>query len=230
MENNTMNNATPTTTQLPLPAFISEIKELPAEITPTQARELISIARGNILNPAFDGYDPLARHRPLEEGEENDYSSRFYGPNAQQTGIPQIDDDDKITLEAGHGGRDKALVIHVVKNDEIVGTYYPAVVPWNAGIVMFKDPKGHGLVAVNTLVGDWDSIKSEPTREFSVIVCNTDGEENAGWVLASAYPGPQDEEPDMIGLSDGMMVSYEEAVRRRLRVRNLNVEDGKIVD
>jgi hypothetical protein len=230
MENNTMNNTTPTTTQLPLPAFISEIKELPAEITPTQARELISIARGNILNPAFDGYDPLARHRPLEEGEENDYSSRFYGPNAQQTGIPQIDDDDKVTLEVGHGGRDMALVIHVVKKDEFVGEYFPAVVPENAGIVVFKDPHGHGLIAVNTLHGDWGCIKSEPTREFSLVVYNTDGEENAGWVLASAYPGPQDETPDWSGLKEGDLVSSAEARRRHLRVRDIPIKDGKLVD
>jgi hypothetical protein len=219
MDNNTMNNNTPTT-QLPLPAFIGEIKELPAKITKAQAEELLSIARGNILHHAFEGYDPLARHRPLADGEKEDYSSRFFAPSPEQAGIPQLDETDEITLEAGHGGRDKALVLHVKKTDEIVGTYFPRVVPWNAGITIKKDPRGHGLIPVAVLNGHWDDIKPEPTREFSVVVYNTTGEEDAGWVLASAYPGPQDVEPDMSGLNDGDLVPYEEAVRRNLRVRD----------
>lgn len=229
MENNTMNNTTPTT-QLPLPAWCQE--SIGKEITVQQANELLAIARGNLLVDAFAAFDPIKRHRPLAEGQKQDYSSRFFGPSndPDRAGIPLIEEGDNVVLEEGHGGKDKAVVMKVVKKDEFVGEYFPAVVPENAGIVVFKDPHGHGLIAVNTLCGDWGCIKSEPTREFSVVVYNTDGEENAGWVLASAYPGPQDETPDWSGLKEGDLVSSAEARRRHLRVRNIPIKDGKLVD
>lgn len=219
-----MNNTTPT--YLPLPAFVAEAKTLPAEITPAQARELFAIALGNLkAAEPLKGYDPLKRHRPLKDGEENDYSSRF-----NTITVPTIgDDDSKCFLEEGHGGREKAIVVRVEKKD-VVGVYYPSVVPHNAGITVFSDPHGHGLLPVNTLKGDWSQIKPEQAKEFTFSISNTEGEENCGWVLSSAYPGPQDVTPDMTGLQAGSMVPYEEAVKRRLRVRNLPVKDGKIVD
>ena len=202
---------------LSLPTFVAELT-LPASITVSQANEILAIARGNLLAPAFAGYDPLSRHRPLTDGEENDYSSRFFAPSPEQAGIPAIEDGDEVTLEEGHGGKDKAVVLHVKKSTP-VGVYYPVVVPENTMILCKKDPRGHGLVFVPTNTGYWGNIKPQETSEFSVVVYNTAGEEDAGWVIASAYPGPQDTEPDTTGLSDGDIITVEEARKRRLRVR-----------
>lgn len=185
-------------------------------ITPTEAADVIFKGWENLW-VFYPQVNPVFRHRRCDP--DTGTSSRF---NADTW--PSISDQDRISIEAGHGEPGDAYVIRVVANTA-VGTYHPAPVPEAGTVRIVEDSKGHGVMAVPDENFKMSFPPAEETNEWSAVITretlrsNNRRGDHHYYVLATAFPGPQDSTPNMAGLRVGDTISAEEARRRSIRVR-----------
>ena len=194
-----------TATPSPLPDF--ETLNWDGEITINAAHKALNAGLHNLAvmkaKPGIPAwlatFDPLQGHRCEDEAIFG--SSRFFSG-----GLPDVCTSAKVECHPGHGGAEKALVFIC---DAIlpVGEWYP--VGCRMRIVMRKR---HG-----SLQPVLEKPEPEPTRFWTFVLTNEGPD--TGWVLASAYPGLPDPNPDADGLEEGDEISLEEAARRGLRVK-----------
>ena len=147
-------------------------------------------------------FSPLSGHRPEDGGT---FGSSVFFKEVLESDRHPLDDAVSVELHPGHGGPEKALVFTVESTAE-VGTWYPLDRPMR--------------VVIRRVHGSLQAVLEKPmpvsTTHWTFVLTN---EGESGWVLASAYPGIADPDPDMSGLNEGDEISLEEAARRGLRVK-----------
>ena len=186
----------------------------PGEIDPSSVESLVAEGLNNLKQLA-PKHDPIRGHR----ASSHDEGASYFSGDGTPKGVPA-----KAMAAPGHGGFDAARVIEAEYGGQI-GVYAPPSRPIE-GTIHIIPYHGDRLQAITTKEeSKWQAGKPQPTSIASFVFTN----EGGTWVLASAYPGKADPEPNFEGLKAGAVISPEEAAKRNLRVKCVEKENQNAV-